>query len=253
MKMALSDSLELILDKKRVNLYYDKYKYKTVVHIPLIQYFREIDSYSKYEKRLDEYLTLWDGLGSRGQRAAKSIREIIEVNSANAIAKFAEIVTWRQYFKNIRDFRFTIKYDTIELYTSELDLVNNLLKRLKQFNVDSKVYYAEKITDYDIGKVYHINPKFKTRIYFKLKRLTDEAEEFKQFLKTYEFSLSPSLRNALDKKRRLPAIPAIGLNRPLAVLIQEHFFVDINDDQLITVLALRYPNFIRKICKIEKR
>lgn len=248
--MELSDlTNKLIVDKNRVNLYFDKYKYKTVLCIPLIHYFRNVTNIKKYQCRLNDTLHVWTSNNTL-TRVAKTLQEILLAGSPTNVKKFEKIISWLEYVKPTTDIKIVTKYDFLEIYNNDLTQISDLLDRLSQFNLKEKLYYAEKLNHYTKDTIYHKNPKFKTRIYFKLKRFDDaETDNFTKFVESYNFNLSPSLTNLLYRSHlyrsfRVPQIKKV---------IMEHFYVDINDDYLLTVLSLTYPDLIRKVCKIEKR
>lgn len=245
--MASSELInKLKKDTQRLGLYYNKYQYKLSVKMPLIQYFREVDSTEKYERRLDDQLSIWSGINVQ-PRVQKPIRELLGNTGYDSIEKFEIITNFRERQRILKNTKILVKFDTLDIYSTELDILEDLICKLKKFSVDYKIFFVDQIENYDREIVYLKNPQHSTRVYFKIVRLTyNEAKDLHDFFVQNEFRMSPSLDKSLLSSYSL----YYGIKKNL---ILEHFFVDFSNEQLLTLMSLKYPKLIRKVCKIQKR
>lgn len=251
MTMGLFALTEIILDKKRINPYFDKYQYKAVFNLPGINYFRDICTIEKFESRLNSKVSRYENR-YHGHRTLHTIKNLVSLEGENHIDKFYEFITWRSNNKQSSQLKCVIKYSTLEVYTVELEKLLELVDGLAKLGVEHTVYKSYILEKYERGVIYHIEPKHKFRIFLKGTKLNrQDTKKFDDFIKVYKLSLAPSLKNYVHN-----VINYDGHRTHFSyqnLIITTTNYIDIDDEQYVTLLSLMYPDLIRKVCKIEKR
>lgn len=225
--MITSDKFKL--DKNRLNLYYDQYKYRFSLTISEIHYFREIKTLQKYHKRVEYVSNLLSGPPS----------DLSMIN---------RLVEWRiSSDTNLYKIRF--HQDRLDMYTNDINVIQSLLNIYDDSEtVDRTTFlYSELTAGYKKDVVYQVNPKRKYRIYVKSRRYShDERERLRNFL-VGRVKMSDSFHNWLNKNAHLSVLGGAGF------WVWSNYFFDFDDETLISILMLKFDNFVGKVCEIQKK
>lgn len=213
---------------ERPKLYFDKYKYKAVIHNPVFHLVR----YTKTPKQLIDNIEFRSKSGGYFFNG----RILEEVDTA-PLLKF---IDWRN--NNNSGITIRIDYNKISIYGNDLDL----LKTIEL--IGPKVDYSEVKVEGDPEILLRYNPKHPYRTYFKSKSLNaDFHQEMQKFLKSYEKSVFPC--GALCKW---------AYNLKAGQHWKKHyleacFFVEYDNESIRTLLGLTFDQIIGKTYKVEQR
>lgn len=233
---------EYKIDRTRINLYFDKYKYKLCIRADGFQFFRNIKNIESYDVRL------YDRVGnfryeSRGNSTTVKDRlgENVEV--------IKEILGWMidQKSKSDKNLKFVTALETLTIYFNDKEIISNLLTLIDslprsdtEFRIE--LLEAEKLAGYQKGIIYQINPKHKYRLHFGFFRLNKIDI---QILRSY-------LKNP-ENKLHLNSTARTWMSREIVNNFWYGITVDCDDDVHATYLNMLYPGIINKLSKIEKR
>jgi len=253
MELSLFNGISPVLDNSRFNLYYDKHKYKVKIKFPAIQYFRYERNVEKFERRLSQIIhcTPKYSFSSNGG-IIPVISSHLQDNSTTLLALLQEqyeidveiyknFINWRS--KN-RGIRINITFNKIDVYVDELDQLSELMEMLPN-RFDVKIFYVEPLLNFQRNCIYHLNPVMRHRVFFKLKRLESvDVRSLREFIAEHECKPSISLKNELYRVLQTKSSYALILN---------HHYVDLNQEEYISLWALRYPDMIRCVFDIKQR
>lgn len=236
----LHKNFKPILDNTKLQFYYGNFKYRGMVKIPFIHYFRYVKSERDFDKKLER--EVYNLHKNNYQYPFKKIRlkKLIEQDKTNSIDTIKKFVSYKEK-NSIVGVKFKINYNQLTIYFNDYNDVQALTDIFDSGDFKFNYTYAQIIPNFKKGVVYHKDPKYKYRLYFKSSKLYDkDKENFLEFLDTQGFKKSISLNLSI-----------IGFNKNFLFLTSTHH-VDYNDESMLTVIALTYPNLIGKICTIEK-
>lgn len=218
--------------EKRNKPYFNKFTYKAVCKIQgaaYTYYTTDIETFvnrmekmressrSKYGVRLldEDWQEYWD-----------------EVN----IDQIAAFITWRNIINKDRC-SYRIQGDNVSFFSNELSLLSSL------DNLDPKVKYY-KSECYDSNTMYFKKqPKYKYRTYFKGKRMpkdfSDSIRSLQDMYKSLNFS--KGLFASLFHNNWHPYRYMHG-----------SYFVEYNDQQMLTILSMWFPDMLAKTYTLAK-
>lgn len=248
MKMESLELIKPILDSRRVKPYFEKYKYKALLKLNMMGYFRDITTYEKFERRLNDKISLF-GYYPGGSKTLRTIKQMVDSEGEDHLTKLSEVINWRQ--NNTTEVKYVIRHNSVEIYSSDLTVLTDLVLKVKTLNIKAYLYESDILKNYDREVVYHREPKHKFRVYLRQKRLTKESTlELKNFIDGHGLSISPSMKYYMNN-----VLFGDGYARPTPARLQlaTSNYIDIDDEKYITVLSLTYPDIVRKVCRIEKR
>lgn len=231
-------------DKTRLFTYYDKFKYRGVLKVKYIEYFRNAKHSNDFFNCLNK--RIYFGY-SRIPKFDKTVRESIENECPSNYDIIQKFISWKENNTDIpKEVKIKINFSYITLYFNDFEKVKELNTAINKLGHYFRYNYSDIIPDFKKGVVYHKEPKYKFRLFFKTSRFyNDEKEKFINFLDRYAFSPSQSLKTSMNSK------PTIITLRNTLYLHNTHY-IDYDDEALLTVIALSYPNVIGKVCTIEK-
>jgi hypothetical protein len=202
------------------------------IAIPGVQFFRRIKNQEDYNLRV-----LW-------HRA-----HIADDDPIGKSANYTLIRSFIAFREEIERFnkaaKIVIHHDSVDVYTNDLAVYMELLDTIENSGIDVdslsiKYRYVTPMMSYDSGVIYQVEPVHRFRMFLKTVRLdNDHTDEFLEFIKKYRMKPSGSLRNHLE----------FNYNS----WIWCHYFIDFDDENLISLMLLRFDNIVRKVCRIEKR
>lgn len=214
-----------------MKLYYDRYAYKINVPITQVYFFRNTRQEADFDARANRH---------------KSAGVDTDVNYDLVLA----FVQFRQEVSKFqKDFKIIVNYDNIDVYANDLAIFQELLDTITANGVDLdtvfvKYRYAVPKANYDDKIIYHVEPKHNYRALLKSVKLSPTLKtELSDFIAQYRLSPSLSLKNHLTFNR----------GNQLYLWVWSHYFIDFDDEHMISLLLLRFDGLIRKVCKIEKR
>lgn len=133
------------------------------------------------------------------------------------------------------DCKIAVSHHVAWLYTNDLELINNL----KTLRCLSGMKYTRAVVNRPKNTILLKSSLYQRRSYFAYVKVTpQEKENIRSFFTTQKehIRVSPSLHSWLHEK---------PYQRTL-----DHYFIDYNDPQWLTMLALIRPGLIRKTCQI---
>lgn len=218
--------------EKRNKLYFNKFMYKAVCRIQgaaYTYYTSDIETFvermeklretnrSRYGVRLldDDWKEYWD-----------------EVN----IDKISAFITWRNYIDKSRCMH-RIQGDYVSFFSNELALLTTL------DSIDSNIKITQAITMNPDTMYFKKQPKYKFRTYFKAKRMPKEFSDNVRSLQNMYKSLnfSKGLFTSLFHNNWNPYRYMHG-----------SYFVEYNDEQMLTILSMWFPNMLAKTYSLAK-
>lgn len=240
----------MIKDTNRYNLYYDQYKYRAIVRILGIQWFRTINSLEQYEKRLEHKIDTkytWSVAAGTIKNRNLSIRDLVLENNSDGIEYIKQFILWRQRY-SASNIKIVINHCRALIYTNNPDDVLTL------GSLVNEISWVEPIQHWQREVIYQKQPKHAFRVYFKKKRLMgDDRKKFLQFIDTEQCQPSRSLYYQIHPGQF--KFQSVFYNHQIKnsfLMLFENYYLDFDDENFITMLGLRYSELIRKICRIEK-
>ncbi len=224
-------SLQLKIDN-RTSLYFSKYKYRAQCKVMGACYTYYTNTLDQFKKKLEM------------TKANRNQYRISVLNSRfEETYDFIDFVQIEKFFvwKNNKDddkYMYRIQGDQISFFSNDLEL----LKTLTDIDPNVKLSTAEvKVTD----KLYFKKePKYKYRTFFKGKKCPDNFNE-------NVFSLTEMYK---DNIKFSPGMIR-NLNRyPNSKYRYMHtsYYIDYNDEGMLTILALWFGDFLAKTYSLEK-
>lgn len=256
--LEYNDDLRWTEDSVRVNYYYNLYKYKFWARIPYIHFFRYTKDEYQFSKRLTDVAPIYYQYRvSRFGDSNKTLYELIkETKSGDYVDLIKNFIIWRREASKQLKYKIKISYNTLEIYS------NDSVEFMNSLNIaaisNKRLYYVNKIEDYSEDVIYQKVPKRKYRLYFQLHRFDKETtKSFVKFLFSHDFSLSRSLNSSVYNFLEIKSIKRRNNfytnYRTDGMTLFTHYYVDFDDDKLLTLLSLFESSIIRRLYRIEKR
>lgn len=225
---------------------------KSVNNVPDIDFYeyREIDFYNKYKYRARVsfeglYLTYWakdiqDYVRILNNR--KPWRKIDKASILQNLSTIEKYIEFKNLIKKDNSISLRTEGDTAGIFSNDL----NKLKELKNLG-NCKVDITEALTSQFSGVKYFVNePKHKYRVYFRSKYVDVNFHgEFGEFLSKNK-NIYPS--KALDRW-----VNKVRQSNWHFRYLSGTFFIDYDDDSVLSYLSLMYGEILGKKFKLEKR
>lgn len=217
--------------EKRNKLYFSKFKYKAVAFI-------RGASYTYYTPDLETFIGRMEKLRENkpryGVRVMKDDWQVYwdEVN----LDRISQFITWRNLVNKDRCMH-RIQGDRVSFFSNDL----SLLETLKSIDPTLGFFEAE---CYDPEFLYFKKePKYKFRTYFKGKRMPkDFSDNIRSLQEMYSgLHFSKGLFTSLFHNNWHPYRYMHG-----------SYFVEYNDKQMITILAMWFPDMLAKTYSLAK-
>ena len=223
LQLQISD---FVIDTTKRDYYYHQYPFKMLIISSDLQYLRYVRDESDFTYVYSTKI---------------KPRLLADVSKYD---EFLEIVKLRAKF-SAKEAKFVFWSGTCTVYSENIDIVNTISQSLMKFDTSRfriSRYRVDKKQDYDREKVYLKNPKHSLRMYFNSAVWTKaDRKTLFEYMKSNDIKLSPSLKRWFNNW--------ISYERVYTV---NSMFIDLNDEQHITYLSLKFPNLPRKVCVIEK-
>lgn len=216
------------VDARRRDYYYRQYPFKIIIGSSALERLR-------YVKDETDFTYVYN----------TKIRPRIS-KDVNKYNEFLEIVKLRNKF-SAEAAKFVFSGATCTVYATTIETVDEICQSLMKFENSKNIfriylYRVDKKQDYDREKIYLQNPKHSLRMYFNSASWSKEdRRKLWKYIKSNDIKPSPSLKrwfNHWDNWNKVYTFSSM--------------FIDLNDEQHITYLSLRFPNLPRKVCVIEK-
>lgn len=210
----------------RNKLFYDKHKYKVLVDLPGARYFKWTRNFDKFIKQLTD-------------------REYLDKHDCNDVILldlYKKVMDFHNEFKSNKEVTFLHEYSFLGVYTSNVDIIQEIL------NIDPTFKVYEVVTPPQKIMYFAKEPQYKYRVYLKSKRVSDSLiNSLTDFRNTYNNKgvyisggLMRFINTSLWKKR-------------FYSYLHGSFFIDFNDDSMLTFMHLLIGECLGKTYKLEKR
>jgi hypothetical protein len=225
------DHDQFSVDKSKMFLYYDRFIYRAKISIDNVQYFRHVKSIEK----------LWTKIGY-----LSNMRSTIGI-SAKDVSEVKKFIEWIENTSHTKeDYWYSSHVNYINFYTNNISIIEELIILLSN-EVELCEYQLNRVIDKpktDRTKIYLVDPKYRYRIYFKWGKTTDiQRNELIEFIESNDIYCSSSFEHWVKKR----------LNHNYSHYLWDNYFIEFNNEMIITLLSLKFDNIIRKICSVEKR
>lgn len=206
----------------RNRLFYGKYKYKVSIDIVGSRHLSYSGNYDEFAKRLS----------NKGYA--------IEVNYEGS--KYRKLFDFYKKYMDNKEVTFLRDFSFLGFYTSNEDILNELMV----LNLGLKVYEAVPPP----AKVMYFakEPQYKYRMYLKATRvsepLIDSISGFCDTYKDKDINISNGLIQFIDSKH---------WKKRFYSYLNNNFFIEFNDDSMITIMHLMMSECIGKTYRLEKR
>lgn len=217
--------------EKRNKLYFNKFKYRAVCKIQGAAYTYYTPDLETFVERMEK---LRDDRPRYGVRIFKDDWNEYwdEVN----LEQISAYITWRNTVSKDKVL-YRIQGDAVSFFSNELSLLKSL------DSIDPKVTFTEAAC-YEPNMLYFKRkPKYNFRTYFKGKRMpkdfSDNVRTLRDMYKSLNFS--KGLFNSLFHN-----------NWHAYRYMHGSFFVEYNDEQMLTVLSMWFPDMLAKTYTLAK-
>lgn len=230
--LELNKNLEATQDTSGPDLYYGVYRNRLMVPFRSVGRVRYHDTIEKFHNRLSYVHPIIWGRGVTHQNNV-TVADYI-ANEGGNVSDLLNFIKWRTRAQTIKIVlnlhKVTIYYnDTVEIK----DFVETFPEKVDKFTL----CYRIKMPNFERGVVYQKNPQHRWRIYLRSGLLEDISTAIEQ----YRFYPCPTIKRNLTRTHKIK------------FWTYENNFVDCDDEGLITVFALKFPNAVKKVCRIESR
>lgn len=209
----------------RNKLFYDKYQYKVLVNLPGARYLKWSRNFDKFVKQLTE-------------------RGYLEHNCDDVVLLdlYKKVMDFYNEFKSNKEVTFLHEYSFLGVYTSNVDIIQEILK------IDSTMKVLEAVTPPQKIMYFAKEPKYKYRVYIKSTRATESLiKSLEDFRKTYDNN-SVYLSGGL-----VSFINTSNWRKRFNSYIHGGFFIDFNDKSMLTFMHLLIGECLGKTYELEKR
>ncbi len=217
--------------EKRNKLYFNKFKYRAVAQIPGA-------AYTYYSPDLETFVARMEKLRENKPRYGVRVLndEWKEYWDEVDLDRISQLITWRNVVSKEKCL-IRIQGDNVSFFSNELPLLQTL------DSIDPKVSITEAIC-HEANKLYFKKqPKFKYRTYFKGKRMpkdfSDNIRSLQDMYKSLNFS--KGLFTSLFHNNWHPYRYMHG-----------SYFVEYNDEQMLTILSMWFPDMLAKTYVLAK-
>lgn len=209
--------------------YWGKFKYRARLVIPVARTLYYIKSIKEWKLKVISQ--------SKYSRLSDNEQQLV-LNKEKLVANF---LNFKENLKKNKTGSVRIEGNTVAIFSNDLLLLQNI----NSWDVDVNVDYTEVVLSQYSGVKYFVRqPKKNFRIYFRSKRVESTAiEQLKESLQRQK-SLAPSkgLSKWLD-----------GRSKYRYKYTSASYFIDYDDESMLSYLALCYGDMLGKKYKLEKR
>jgi hypothetical protein len=224
------DPDSFLIDRSRLFLYYDKFRYRAKIHVDNIQYFR----YVKSVKKMNEQLRYVSNLRSFG----------LHINDVSEVRRFVEWIELDSYSKD--QFSYRTSTNCVDVYSNDVEILQDAIQAIssEKHTIKYQLYRATENPKLDRTKIYLVNPKYKYRVYFKWdKKSSEQIQEVIEFINKHNISCSKSFKDWIQNQDWTSSY----------YYLWENFFIEFDEEIIITLMSLKFENVFGKIRNIEKR
>ncbi len=209
------------IQTSRNKLFYNKYRYKVSINLVGSRYLKHSRSYNDF---------------------AKKVTNLGYAIDAYLESRYKTLFDFYKKYTDNKEVTFLRDYDSLGFYTSNETILNELLA----MNLGLKVHEA--IAPPDKVMYFAKEPQYKYRVYLKSKRVSDSLiDSLSGFCDTYK-DKNINVSNGLIK-----FINSEHWKRRIYSYLNNSFFIEFNDDSMITIMHLMMSECIGKTYKLEKR
>ena len=230
MKTSKLEHESFLIDRSRVFLYYDQFRYRAKIPLNNIQYFRHVKTVKK----------LWEQLGYVAELRSFGL----QVKDISGVKRFVEWIENGTYSKN--QFSYRTSTNCVDVYTNDIEIIQDIIDSIESEKNKTKCEFYRVVDNpkTDRTKIYLVDPKHKYRVYFKWTKLSGEQiQEVVEFIKNNNISCSGSLENWIQNQNW----------KNTYYYMWDNFFIEFDEEMIITIMSLKFDNFFRKVCTVEKR
>lgn len=210
----------------RNKLFYDKYQYKVLVDLPGTRCL-------KWSRNFDQFIMLLN----KGNYLDKH-----ELNDDVLLDFYKKVMTFHTQFFGNKEVTF-LHENNMGVYTSSLDIIQEVLNIDPTFKVYEVVAPPQKIM------YFAKEPKYKYRVYLKSKRVSDSLiNSLTDFRNTYNNNKGVYISEGLMR-----FINTSLWKKRFYSYLHGSFFIDFNDDSMLTFMHLLMGECLGKTYKLEKR
>ena len=219
--------------EQRTKLYFNKFKYKAVLHIPGAVYTYYTPSIELFVERTERLKNNNHGIRVLGNDWKEYWEEV-------NVDKISQFITWRNLIPKDKCM-YRIQGDHVSFFSNDLPLLQNLV------SIDPNLKLTE-VMSYDTPGIMYFKrePKYKYRTYFRSKRIpkdfSDNVRTLQDMYKSIHFS--KGIFTSLFHNNWHPYR-----------YIHGSYFVEYNDEQMLTILSMWFPDMLAKTysCKKETK
>jgi hypothetical protein len=215
-------------------LYFNKFKYKAMCTI-------QGAAYTYYTPDLETFIIRMEKF--RDNKLRYGIRVIEddwkeywdEVN----LDQVSQFITWRNTVSKDKCM-LRIQGDTVSFFSNDISLLDTLK------SIDKHTSYFEAEVYKSDTLYFSKSPKFKYRTFFKGKRCPEDFfSNIIEFCSRYpNANVSRGLQSLAHNRRR---------NYSKFIYLHSSFYVDYNDESMVSILHMLFPNMVGKTFSLDKR
>lgn len=217
--------------EKRNKLYFNKFKYRAVTKI-------QGAAYTYYTPDLETFVNRMEKLRDHKPRYGVRLLndEWKEYWEEVNLDQISQLLTWRNLVSKEKCL-IRIQGDYVSFFSNELPLLETL------DSIDKNVKFTEAVCHESNYMYFKKEPKYKFRTYFKGKRMPkDFSENIQNLDKMYDsLNFSPAIFKSLFHNNWHPYRYMHG-----------SYFVEYNDEQMLTILSMWFPNMLAKTYVLAK-
>lgn len=217
--------------EKRNKLYFNRFKYRAVVQI-------QGAAYTYYTPDLETFISRMEKLRDNKPRYGVRVMhdEWKEYWDEVDLDRISQLITWRNVVSKDKCL-IRIQGDNVSFFSNELPLLQTL------DSIDPKVDITEAVCYEPDYMYFKKQPKYKFRTYFKGKRMpkdfSDNCRTLQDMYKSLNFS--KGLFISLFHNNWHPYRYMHG-----------SYFVEYNDEQMLTILSMWFPDMLAKTYSLAK-
>jgi hypothetical protein len=212
----------------RNKLFYSKFKYRSAITAKYLNFIYYTWSIEEFKEKIEIQA-----------RRTSSFGRKINTNECD-YDLIEKIIKFRKKHRNNKDCIIRVEYDKICVFSNNVKILNQV------YAIDNNAVLTEAVNPCQPGVLlFARQPEYKFRSYIKSKKITTEYKE--NFL--YFLNQHGSLRPCGALTSRL----LTHYSRGSEYIGYGTYFIDYNDESMVTYLTLMFPEILGKTYKLEKR
>lgn len=213
----------------RNKLFYNKFNYRSAITAKYLNFIYYTDDIEEFKAKL----------ASQVRRSTSFGRKVNPMECNYVVID--KIIKFRNKYRKSKECIIRLEYNKICVFSNNIKILNEI------YNIDKNAVLTQAVNPSEPGVLlFARQPEFKFRTFIKNKKVSSDFKEtLMGFLDAHPY-LKPcgALKNRLNDPKVTTNFGYLGFGT---------YFIDYNDDAMLTYFHLVFPEVVGKTYKLEKR